>query len=48
VSKSKIELVVLFTKLVNVPIKHGFALDRWCKSITVMIEKDPGMICGRR
>jgi hypothetical protein len=29
-------------KLLNLPIKYGFAPKRWCTSVTVMIEKDPG------
>jgi hypothetical protein len=29
-------------KLLNIPIKYGFATKRWCTSVTVMIEKDPG------
>jgi hypothetical protein len=29
-------------KLLNIPIKYGFAPKRWCTSVTVMIEKDPG------
>ena len=29
-------------QLVNIASKNGIALDRWCKSITVMIEKDIG------
>jgi hypothetical protein len=27
-------------KLMNIAIKNGIALDRWCKSVTVMTEKD--------
>ena len=27
----------------NIAIKNGIALDRWCKSVTVMIEKDTGI-----
>jgi hypothetical protein len=26
--------------MMNIAIKNGIALDRWCKSVTVMIEKD--------
>jgi len=26
----------------NIAIKYGIALDRWCKSVTIMIEKDTG------
>jgi hypothetical protein len=28
-------------KLLNIPIKYRFA-PKWCTSVTVMIEKDPG------
>ena len=28
--------------MMNLPIKYGFAPTGWCKSITVMIEKDAG------
>jgi hypothetical protein len=27
----------------NIAIKNAIALDRWCKSVTVMIEKDTGI-----
>jgi hypothetical protein len=42
VSHCKLAFLELFTKLVNIPVHNGFVPDRWCKSITVMIEKDPG------
>ena len=29
-------------QLMNIAIKYGIALDRWCKSVTIMIEKDTG------
>ena len=29
--------------MMNIAIKNGIALDRWCKSVTVMIEKDIGV-----
>jgi hypothetical protein len=28
--------------MINLPLTYGFAPTRWCKSITVMIAKDPG------
>jgi hypothetical protein len=34
--------VSCLVKLLNIPIKYGFAPKRWCTSVTVMIEKDPG------
>ena len=34
--------VEALVKLLNIPLRHGFAPKRWCTSITVMIEKDPG------
>jgi hypothetical protein len=37
-----VNLTELFVKVTNIPLQYGFAPDRWCKSITVMIEKDPG------
>ncbi len=38
-----IDFVATFTsKALNIPLRHGFVPKQWCKSITVMIEKDPG------
>ena len=34
--------VELMVNMINILLKYGFAPKRWCKSITVMIEKDPG------
>jgi hypothetical protein len=34
--------VEYLVKLLNIPIRYGFAPKRWCTSIMVMIEKDPG------
>jgi hypothetical protein len=34
--------VEALVKLLNIPLQHQFAPKRWCTSITVMIEKDPG------
>ena len=28
--------------MINFPLRYGFAPTRWCKSITIMIAKDPG------
>ena len=42
VSKRQLDFLEIYTKLVNIPLKYGFAPERWCTSITVMIEKDPG------
>jgi hypothetical protein len=44
-SKRKLDLLELYTNLVNIPLKYGFALERWCTSITIMLEKDPGSPC---
>jgi hypothetical protein len=38
----KTNFVEALVKLINVPLHYGFALKRWCTSITIMIEKDPG------
>jgi hypothetical protein len=38
----KTHFVSALVKLLNIPIKYGFAPKRWCTSVTVMIEKDPG------
>ena len=46
-SKCKLDLLELYTNLVNIPLKYGFAPERWCTSITVMLEKDPGSPCIR-
>jgi hypothetical protein len=34
--------VSALAKMLNLPLKYGFAPKRWCTSVTVMIEKDPG------
>jgi hypothetical protein len=34
--------VLALVKMLNLPLKYGFAPKRWCTSVTVMIEKDPG------
>ena len=36
------DLLRVQVMLMNIAIKNGIALDRWCKSITVMVEKDIG------
>ena len=28
--------------MTNIPLKYGFAPSRWCKSVSVMLAKDPG------
>jgi hypothetical protein len=38
----KTNFVEALVKMINLPLRHGFAPKRWCTSITVMIEKDPG------
>jgi hypothetical protein len=43
-SKRKLDLLELYTNLVNIPLKYGFAPERLCTSITVMLEKDPGSL----
>jgi hypothetical protein len=35
-------LLDLLTLLIQIPIKFGFAPKRWCQSLNVMREKDPG------
>jgi hypothetical protein len=40
--EQKTHFVSALVKLLNIPIKYGFAPKRWCTSVTVMIEKDPG------
>ena len=40
--KQEIDMVTLMVNMINIPLKYGFAPQGWCKSITVMIEKDPG------
>jgi hypothetical protein len=35
-------LLDLLTLLIQIPIKFGFAPKRWCQSLNVMLEKDPG------
>jgi hypothetical protein len=42
VSKHKLDFLEVYTKLVNIPLKYGFAPEGWCTSITVMIKKDLG------
>ena len=37
------KLLSVQVKMMNIAIKKGIALDRWCKSVTVMIEKDIGV-----
>ena len=37
------DLLSVQVKMMNIAIKNGIALDRWCKSVTVMIEKDIGV-----
>jgi hypothetical protein len=34
--------VEALVKVINIPLWYGFAPKRWCTSIMVMIEKDPG------
>jgi hypothetical protein len=34
------DLLSVQVKMMNIAIKNGIALDRWCKSVMVMIEKD--------
>jgi hypothetical protein len=34
--------VSALVKLLNIPLKYGFAPKQWCISLMVMIEKDPG------
>jgi hypothetical protein len=34
--------VLALVKMLNLLLKYGFAPKRWCTSVTVMIEKDPG------
>ncbi len=41
VSKHQLDFLEIYTKMVNIPLKYGFAPEQWCTSITVMIEKDP-------
>jgi hypothetical protein len=36
------DIVDILVKMTTLPLKFGFAPKRWCRSITVMIEKDPG------
>jgi hypothetical protein len=36
-------LLSVQVKMMNIAIKNGIALDRWCKSVMVMIEKDIGV-----
>jgi hypothetical protein len=38
----KTNFVKALVKLINVPLRYGFAPKQWCTSITIMIEKDPG------
>jgi hypothetical protein len=33
--------VSALVKMLNIPLKYGFAPKRWCTSVTIMIEKDP-------
>jgi len=37
-----LNFVDLYVKAINLPLKYGFVPSRWCNSVTVMIEKDPG------
>jgi hypothetical protein len=34
--------VSALAKMLNLPLKYGFAPKWWCTLVTVMIEKDPG------
>ncbi len=36
------DVASLHTQLLNLPINHGFAPDRWTSSVTPLIEKDAG------
>jgi hypothetical protein len=36
------EVAALHTQLLNLPIQHGFAPERWTYSVTPLIEKDTG------
>ena len=38
----EIDFVDIMVKMINLPVTYGFAMTRWLKSITCMIEKDPG------
>jgi hypothetical protein len=40
----KTNFVEALVKLINVPLHYGFAPKRWCTSITIMIEKDLGIL----
>jgi hypothetical protein len=40
--KHEIDFMDLIVKMINIPLKYGFAPKCWCKFITIMIEKDPG------
>jgi hypothetical protein len=40
--EQKTNFVSALIKLLNIPIKYGFAPKCWCTLVTVMIEKDPG------
>ena len=41
-------MVALMVNMINIPLKYGFTPQHWCKSITVMIEKDPANPCIER
>ncbi len=43
--KHKSNFVNALVKLLNLPIQYGFAPKGWSKSVTVMIEKEPGNPC---
>jgi hypothetical protein len=34
--------VEALVKLINIPLRYGFAPKQWCTSVMVMIKKDPG------
>jgi hypothetical protein len=39
--KWEIDFIQLMVAMIKIPLKFGFA-QQWCKSVTVMIKKDPG------
>jgi hypothetical protein len=42
IRERKTNFVEALVKVINVPLRYGFAPKQWCTSVTVMIEKDPG------
>jgi hypothetical protein len=39
--KWEIDFIQLMVAMINIPLKFGFTPQQWCKSVTVIIEKDP-------